>query len=198
MKNKLKYLITATLIIVFSLGLTVSASAQTSIDAEEYEAKEENLLSKIYAQICEYSGEILAAMTFAGSLILAFAYKKGLLPIVKTSLLSIGNALGKMKDSVSENAEMGKALGEKLECGLEKAKEVIDGLGDKVDALELALSEKLSEESEKERFKFIMQAQIDMLYDIFMSSALPQYQKDAVGERIAEMKGALAEDGKEY
>jgi hypothetical protein len=41
--------------------------------------------------------------------------------------------------------------------------------------------------------KTIMSAQVDMLYNIFMSSSLPQYSKDAVGERISEMKAALAE-----
>ena len=40
----------------------------------------------------------------------------------------------------------------------------------------------------------MVKAQIDMLYDVFMSSALPQYQKDAVGERIAKMKEALVEN----
>ena len=33
-----------------------------------------------------------------------------------------------------------------------------------------------------------MSAQIDMLYGIFMTSSLPQYQKDAVSEHIHKMK----------
>ena len=45
--------------------------------------------------------------------------------------------------------------------------------------------------------KALMSAQIDMLYDIFMTSSLPQYQKDAVNKRISEMKEvrALDKDG---
>ena len=38
-----------------------------------------------------------------------------------------------------------------------------------------------------------MNAQIDMLYEIFMSSALPQYAKDRVGEKVAEMKAQLTD-----
>ena len=38
-----------------------------------------------------------------------------------------------------------------------------------------------------------MQNQIDMLYEVFISSSLPLYQKEAVGERIAEMKRILNE-----
>ena len=34
-------------------------------------------------------------------------------------------------------------------------------------------------------------SQVDMLYAIFMSSALPQYQKDEVGARIKEMREEL-------
>ena len=37
-----------------------------------------------------------------------------------------------------------------------------------------------------------------MLYDVFMSSALPQYQKDAVGERIAKMREAITENDTEH
>ena len=44
------------------------------------------------------------------------------------------------------------------------------------------------------QLRLVVDTQIDMLYDIFMSSALPQYQKDAVGERIAKMKGAIREN----
>ena len=45
--------------------------------------------------------------------------------------------------------------------------------------------------------RVILSAQVDMLYDIFMTSALPQYQKDAVGERIAAMRGALLKNDDE-
>ena len=42
--------------------------------------------------------------------------------------------------------------------------------------------------------KIILSAQIDMLYDIFMTSSLPQYQKDAVSKRIGEMKEVTERD----
>ena len=43
--------------------------------------------------------------------------------------------------------------------------------------------------------KALMSAQIDMLYDIFMTSSLPQYQKDAVNQRVKEMKEVTESDG---
>ena len=38
----------------------------------------------------------------------------------------------------------------------------------------------------------ILEGELDMLYDIFMSSALPEYEKQRVGERVAKLKGDLS------
>ena len=199
MKNRIKLLIAVMLILVSALVLSVSASAQEAESTELKDGTEENVFDKMYADVSEYATEILCAMTFAGSLILAFAYKKGLLPIVKGSLLSIGNAVSKVKDSVGESAEKGVKLGESIEKGLENTKTVLDGLVKKISELDTALEERLSDESERaheaEVLRLVLLSQIEMLRDIFMSAALPQYQKDAVGERIAKMKGALEENG---
>ena len=199
MKNRIKLLIAVMLILVSALVLSVSASAQEAESTELTDGTEENVFDKMYADVSEYATEILCAMTFAGSLILAFAYKKGLLPIVKGSLLSIGNAVSKVKDSVGESAEKGVKLGESIEKGLENTKTVLDGLVKKISELDTALEERLSDESERaheaEVLRLVLLSQIEMLRDIFMSAALPQYQKDAVGERIAKMKGALEENG---
>ena len=42
--------------------------------------------------------------------------------------------------------------------------------------------------------RLILNSQIELLYEIFMSSSLPTYQKDAVGARFAEMKRALEKE----
>ena len=199
MKHRIKLLIAVMLILVSTLGLSISASAQEAEGTELTDGIEENVFEKIYADVSEYATEILCAMTFVGSLVLAFAYKKGLLPIVKGSLVSIGNAVTKVKESVGEGTEKGTRLGESIEKGLENTKNVLDGLVEKISELDKALEERLSNESERAResevLRLVLLSQIDMLRDIFMSAALPQYQKDAVGERIAKMKGALEENG---
>ena len=196
MKKKLKYLISVALMLILTLAFTVSASAEEG-EAAGGEIAEENVFDKIYTEISEYAGEILCAMTFVGSIVLAFAYKKGLLPILKGSLVSIGNAVSKMKDSVSESTEKGAELGKSIENSLNGTMSVLETLTERIDTLEKDLAKRLLCEDEKmqekEAFKIILRAQIDMLYDIFMSSAIPQYQKDAVGEKIARMKGALPE-----
>ena len=197
MNKKLKYLITSIIVIVLALGLSVTASAETLTEAEEI--TEATVFDKLYTEVSEYAGEILCALAFIGSVVLAFAYKKGLMPIVKSSLVTIGNAMSKMKDSVNKNAERGEEMNRAIASGLDGAVKVIQTLGERIDALEKALTERLADKDEtareREALSIIMTSQIDMLYEIFMSASLPQYQKDAIGERIAEMKGALAKNG---
>ena len=59
------------------------------------------------------------------------------------------------------------------------------------DAFQILLEERDGDRNGKKRLGNRMQMQINMLYDIFMTSALPQYQKDAVGERISAMNKLL-------
>lgn len=197
MNKKLKYLITSILVIVLALGLSVTASAETLTEAEEI--TEATVFDKLYNEVSEYAGEILCALAFIGSVVLAFAYKKGLMPIVKSSLVTIGNAMSKMKDSVNRNAERGEEMNREIASGLDGAVKVIQTLGERIDALEKSLTERLADKDEtareREALSITMTSQIDMLYEIFMSASLPQYQKDAIGEKIAKMKGALAKNG---
>lgn len=197
MNKKLKYLITSILVIILALGLSVTASAETLTEAEEI--TEATVFDKLYTKVSEYAGEILCALAFIGSVVLAFAYKKGLMPIVKSSLVTIGNAMSKMKDSVNKNAERGEEMNREIANGLDGAVKVIQTLGERIDTLEKALTERLADKDEtareREALSIIMTSQIDMLYEIFMSASLPQYQKDAIGEKIAKMKGALAKNG---
>ena len=157
-----------------------------------------NLFTRLYSEISSYASEILCALTFVGSMILAFAYKKGLLPLIERSLVSIGNAIGKIKDTTHDSAEKTARLSEDIEEKLTGATLLLDSLSKRIGALEDSLKESLENESEarleKKQLRLVFDTQIDLLYDVFMSSALPQYQKDAVGEKVARMKEALRRD----
>lgn len=194
MKKKLKYLIVTALIVTFLVCCATTAHAEEAYNPVTDEIAEDNLFAQIYEEISAYTSEILCVLTFGGSLILAIAYKKGLLPIVKGSLLSIGNAVSNIKESAGESIEKTS----QLEKSFEIAKEKLDVLTNRVCTLDQLLREKLDMEDEEKKakieLKLVLNSQIDMLYDIFMASALPQYQKDAVGEKIAKMKGALCEN----
>jgi hypothetical protein len=59
-------------------------------------------------------------------------------------------------------------------------------LTSRLDALE-------SERDGRKKLCAVLSAEVDMLYEIFNSAALPQYLKDRVGERIAYMKAEISE-----
>ena len=196
MKNKLKYLIALVLTTALFTGFAVYASADEGAEEITKEQSEDNLFSKVYDEVASYASEILCGLTLVGSLTLAVAYKKGLLPLVEKSLLAIGNAVSGIKEGTKESAEAGSRLKDNIEKRLTVASETLEALADKIGSLDKALSASLEGDAksrlEAKELRLVVDTQIDMLYDIFMSSALPQYQKDAVGERIAKMKEAMA------
>ncbi len=202
MKNKLKYFIVSILLVMFTMPCAIYAYAEEEYTEKEYESEEyednTNFFEKVYHEVSAYTSEILCALTFTGSMTLALAYKKGFLPLVEKSLVTIGNAVTKIKENTKENTELSSQLGVNIESKLNDTQELLTCLGKKIGALEESLNASFENESaarlENEQLRIVVDAQIDMLYDIFMCSALPQYQKDAVGERIAKMKGAIREN----
>ena len=179
-------------------SVTPIRSEDTSITDVTVNDTDANLFTRLYSEISSYASEILCALTFVGSMILAFAYKKGLLPLIERSLISIGNAIGKIKDNTHDSAEKTARLSENIEEKLTGATLLLDSLSKRIAVLEDSLKESLENESEarleKKQLRLVFDTQISMLYDVFMSSALPQYQKDVVGERVARMKEALRTD----
>ena len=203
MKNKIKYLVALALAVIFSVSLAFSVSAEEAPEGESVSAEEQEQspLSKIYDEISAYTSEILAALTLVGSVTLAFAYKKGLLPLMEKSLITIGNAVTGIMENTEKNTVANTAMGESIEKQLLHASEAVTALSKRIGELDNDLRHSLegeeSQRLEAKELRLVIGAQIDMLYDIFMSSALPQYQKDAVGERIAKMKEAIAENASE-
>ncbi len=143
---------------------------------------------KLYGATVDYLGEILCALAFAGSMVLAFAYKKGLLPLLSRAVNTLGSTVGRIKEDTESYAkESGSRLRELTEK-LSSAEGVITGFGETLSRLEGELSELRGADADKKRYEAILASQVELLYDIFMSSALPEYQKEAVAKRIASMR----------
>lgn len=210
MKRKfIKRLLTALacVVLLFSLSLTAVSAEDAEADTPKAEESESlqteneengtlgtpNVFEAAFTALEGFSSEILCALSFIGSMIIAFAYRKGLLPTVKNGIGAIGNAIGSMKESTESYAKQGEELLALMTDRLDRAERTLE-------AFEKAVAE-IAEKSEdgehaahdRAEMKALMSAQIDMLYDIFMTSSLPQYQKDAVSERVREMKEVTGE-----
>lgn len=197
-----KFLIVLIAVMLFiSCGVAASA-AEIEADISEnpsnaYEIEDadqnNNPFAEIYEYVSRHADDVFSALAFIGSLVLAFAYKKGLLPALSSAL---GNLRTSVK-SISDTAEKTLLENENAYADFKQNMELIgkglDTLCISVAELDKRLCESEKQADETKAMKTIMSAQVDMLYNIFMSSSLPQYSKDAVGERISEMKAALAE-----
>lgn len=192
------------IIFVFAVSILflcgVASSAQTLPEGEEAATESEgnqsegNLFEDIYVAVGESSAEILSVLAFVGSLIVAFAYKKGLLPTVKNGIGAIGNAVVQLKDATDGYSKHQDELISRLSERLDAAEEILVGFAGTIDEVIKKTEDGSDAAEDRANMKALMSAQIDMLYDIFMTSSLPQYQKDAVSQRIREMKEVSALD----
>ena len=180
-----------TVIFVFAIlsVLTLTAFAEGTSTDGEYKS----IFDLAAEFVMDYSAEILSFLTFIGSLVIAITYKRGLLPRLSGALKGIGSSVGTLRENTEKSIDV---ITEKMNTVCEESKnteQVCDSLAKKVEALCAGLDEIKGEKCEREAMRTILLAQVDMLYDVFMNSALPQYSKDAVFERINAMKSALSE-----
>lgn len=153
------------------------------------------IFGEIYAYLASHAGEIFSTLSFIGTLAVAIAYKRGLIPLLRDGLGAIGGAAG----SISTSTEQARAVTEEAIAGVRKA---LDGFSDTLSTIERAgeeTSERLraleSEGYDKKALTKILLEQINMLSDIFMSTSLPQFRKDEIAERAKEMRDLVAAVG---
>ena len=195
MKTKVKILLTALIISVFLVsGISVAAEESEAAGATLSEAvtdvsdERENLFTLIYETALTYASEIFSFLSLIGTLIVGHFYRRGLIPSVKSVLSNMGSTVGNIKESSDKHYERQQAENEKLSLSLSELEMTIASQSEKLSALEQRLISEEDIYKQRERSNLILSAQIDLLYDIFMSSSLPQYQKEATGEKINKMR----------
>ena len=169
---------------------------ENSIDGEDTEEEEttEDISwpDEIYELALTNADKIFAALACIASVIVGFAYKKGLLPLVKNSLNALGNGISNLREHTERAEEIAiEALSEATDK-LSRAEEHFNSVSEKLSVLESELDKAHEGSMKDNELRIILTSQIDLLYEIFMSSSLPTYQKDSVGEKVAEMKRALS------
>ena len=150
------------------------------------------IFNELYGFASHYAAEIISAITLVGTLIIGFAYKKGLIPMLGKVTGNIQTAVVKIKENTEESnryaSERLDGITDRLGC-VENSLALAAG---SIDRLEEKLECEEKEIARRQMMDTVMRSQVDMLYDIFMASALPQYQKDAVGMRVQKMREELS------
>lgn len=150
------------------------------------------IFGEIYSYLASHAGEIFSTLSFIGTVAVALAYRRGLIPLLRDGLGAIGGAAG----NISTSAERAQAVTEEAIAGVRMA---LDGFSDTLRTIERAgeeTSERLraleGEGYDKKALTKILLEQINMLSDIFMSTSLPQFRKDEIAERAKEMRDLVA------
>lgn len=197
-------LLTLTLCLAMTVGAGVCASAEevesgettedltesSGLGGEELENTanndiesgdiSQNIFEDIYTMLEANADKIFSVLAFIGTVVVGVAYKSGLLPL-------LSDAFGKLKGSIDGVKAEGAITEERLSSLTEAMNDIAESVADM--RWQCESYEELCRE--RESMRLIIEGQIDMLYAIFMSSALPQYQKDEIGERISEMREEL-------
>ena len=85
---------------------TVDNNNQSSANAEQNVGSTSlnRAFSEMYEFASRYAAEIISAITFAGTVIIGFAYKKGLIPMLGRVTGNIQNAVVKIKENTGSSS----------------------------------------------------------------------------------------------
>ena len=143
-----------------------------------------NVFEEIYRELEHNADKIFSVLAFIGTLIVGLGYKSGLLPILRENLSRLKGTI----DLVKADGEESKA---KVEEKFTELTSAIQDITNEIKDMKGGYECYKEMNRQRESLRLILEGQIDMLYAIFMTSALPQYQKDEVGEKINRMKEEL-------
>jgi hypothetical protein len=200
-----KILITLSLLLLLvacALSVNCYASEEyesvpdASIDTAE-PSQEQTFSDLVVESFQKYIGEIFCALTFLGSLLTTFLYKKGLLPALGEGINKIYSVVVKTGEKASEAqkeySELLDAFIEKALPILERAKE-LSGYAEQLKEESLALKDELEREKQQRQIlSKILTGQIDMLYGVFVSASLPEYQKEQLGAQYNRLRALITE-----
>ena len=173
-----------------SIGEAEDLTPESDSSIEE----EKTFFEGLFKAFESSASEILSALAFVGSLIIMLSYKRGLLPIVNDGVKTLRSgmkAIGEKAESFNEHAI---GICDSIDERLERAEKLAEAVLRSAESTEEQLCEFKAKIGENEKLEAVLNAQIDMLYEIFMSAALPQYLKDGVGEKIAKMRAELKKE----
>ena len=208
MKKTIKKISALLLIVTLTIGvcLTLCSFTQNEVEANEYATSdtgtdtiavpeenegEDNIFNKLFYEIEAYSSEILSALTFIASLAIMLCYKKGFLPLISGGINALGSGVNGLREQTSKLLGDTESLCKEISDRTASLEESSITMKEGFEKLRASVTANEKSLTEIERLKLVTECQIEMLYEIFMSAALPQYLKESVGEKISKMKSCL-------
>ena len=151
----------------------------------------ENIFEQIYTLAMENSDKIFSILAFLGTLVVSIGYKSGLIPLLRDALSRLKGEMDVIKaDGDKNNRLFGERL-DKTGVAIERIEKALDENAKELSRIEWQFESYEELLRERQALKTILEGQMYLLYSIFMSSSLPQYQKDMIGERLEELREEL-------
>lgn len=186
--------------LLFSFNLSISAEENEVIQEETLEGGDftpdesentevgggqiANIFEKIYSNVEENADKIFSALAFIATLVIGIFYKSGLLPLLK-------DALSKIKGSIDKAKEAEELHNKDTNDKIDAISETVSQMEKQINKIELGVEDYEKLVKERETMRLILSSQVDMLYAIFISSSLPEYQKEEIGLKIQRMREEL-------
>ena len=191
------------LLLLAALPLTaLCAAPQDGEDGEESTVSEEgadaNFAEIVGNFLDSHSGEIFSALSLAGTVLLAWIARRGLLPSMRAGLDGLAAGVDRLGECSREAGEkQGRLLGDFLDAAEPILKE-LSGMRD----LFAALSERTAElekrmeaaRSENEKLAVLSRASVDMLKEVFTAAKLPVASKEELEAIYRRALDAAAND----
>lgn len=176
--------------ITLVIALTIPSAAEELVPGSE-SITETNLFEQIYAMAVANSDKIFSILAFLGTLVVGVGYKSGLLPLLRDALSRLKSSIDTVKDESDKNSLTQKERFAELSSSIEKIEETLEKNREELSRIEWQFESYEQLLNERRALKKVIEGQMYLLYSIFMSSSLPQYQKDMIGERIEELREEL-------
>lgn len=184
--------LTLSVMLLLACGAVAFASeeaAESEVITEE--GGKENVFAEIYSVAEANADKIFSALAFIGTLIVGAMYKSGLLPLLSDALGKLKGTLDGIKSENERYESIASAKISDIGTSIKGIEESIERTNAEIARIESELSTYEAALAERESMKIILTSQIDMLYSIFMSSGLPQFEKEEIGNKISKMREEL-------
>lgn len=185
----LSLVISVALLLAFGTFAFANEAVADEIITEE--AAGENVFAEIYSVVKANADKIFSALAFIGTLIVGAMYKSGLLPILSDALAKFKSALDAIKSENERYESIASAKISDIGNSIKGIEDSIIKTNTEIARIESELATYEAALAERKSMKIILTSQIDMLYNIFMTSSLPQFEKEEIGKKISQMREEL-------
>ena len=177
--------------LLLAFGTFAFANEAVADEIITEEAAGENVFAEIYSVVKANADKIFSALAFIGTLIVGAMYKSGLLPILSDALAKFKSALDAIKSENERYESIASAKISDIGNSIKGIEDSIIKTNTEIARIENELSTYEAALAERKSMKIILTSQIDMLYNIFMTSSLPQFEKEEIGKKISQMREEL-------